>query len=71
MSLSKATGTNSVVLKMKAARASATTLSQLPGREHCDSFMLMNVWKANGSPGTPGRRAAAWRLSGVKENGLA
>ncbi|MNO33984.1 hypothetical protein D3C76_240090 [compost metagenome] len=30
MSLSNATGTNSVVLKMKAARARAMTLSQLP-----------------------------------------
>lgn len=30
MSLSSATGTNSVVLKMKAAKARAMTLSQLP-----------------------------------------
>ena len=39
MSLSKATGTNSVVLKIKAAMASATTLSQLPARVVSDSFM--------------------------------
>ena len=32
MSLSRPTGTNSVVLKMKAARARAITLSQLPLR---------------------------------------
>ncbi len=44
MSLSSATGTNSVVLKMKAASASAITLSQLPAGELCDSFMEKWVW---------------------------